>query len=335
MKTKVLRRVRSLLLIFALVVTAVSGSVTTVKAATKKIGEASGVAEAGVEIRVPFAVSASGDVDILFVLEQPTDTTITLYNGTGTMLSGLTDNPMSISASDYADASAMETDGYSYLDSWKLQQGNYFYGLVFASETNYTVGIEQTVPDPRISETKTVVTVGYTKNLSVTDGTVKSWTSSRKSIATVDKNGKVTAKKVGEVTITATLTDGTKLKCTVTVKENKYTAPKPTMSNATNGKGAIGAYSASFDKDGNLVVKVTVVNNTSYTLTKLKDVTLTVKNGSGTTVGTSTLSSKMVSIPPNSSRNYSATIKKSSLREKSADLRISTITCAGTYCYVY
>ena len=46
------------------------------------------------------------------------------------------------------------------------------------------------------------------------------WTTSDKKIATVDKNGKVKAKKAGKVTITCTAQDGSKktAKCTITVK---------------------------------------------------------------------------------------------------------------------
>ncbi|MCL2023638.1 MAG: Ig-like domain-containing protein [Oscillospiraceae bacterium] len=45
------------------------------------------------------------------------------------------------------------------------------------------------------------------------------WSSSNKKIAAVDKNGKVTAKKAGEVKITAQLAGGQKAVCTVTVKK--------------------------------------------------------------------------------------------------------------------
>jgi uncharacterized protein YjdB len=47
------------------------------------------------------------------------------------------------------------------------------------------------------------------------------WSSSNKSVATVDKNGKVTTKKAGKATITCTAADGSKVtaKCTVTVKQ--------------------------------------------------------------------------------------------------------------------
>ncbi len=69
-----------------------------------------------------------------------------------------------------------------------------------------------------ISKTKVTLTVGSAKKLRVSNGTVKSWKSSRKSVARVNSNGKVTAKKAGKATITAILTDGTKLKCKVIVK---------------------------------------------------------------------------------------------------------------------
>lgn len=44
------------------------------------------------------------------------------------------------------------------------------------------------------------------------------WTSSNKNIASVDKNGKVTAHKTGKVTITATATDGSNVSAKATVK---------------------------------------------------------------------------------------------------------------------
>ena len=71
-----------------------------------------------------------------------------------------------------------------------------------------------------ISKTKLNMTVGDTSTLSVSGTKEKiSWSSSKKSVATVDQNGKVTAKNAGSAVITATVA-GEKLTCNVTV-ENK------------------------------------------------------------------------------------------------------------------
>lgn len=83
-----------------------------------------------------------------------------------------------------------------------------------------------------LSKTTLSIVEGSTSTLTATikptDATNKgvTWSSSDTNIATVDANGKVTAKSVGTATITVTTKDGTKTaKCTVTVTEKvfKYT----------------------------------------------------------------------------------------------------------------
>ena len=64
------------------------------------------------------------------------------------------------------------------------------------------------------------------------------WSSSDEAVATVDTNGKVTAKAAGEATITATAADGSgkSATCTVTVKPAEYT-----VTVQTNGNGSASA----------------------------------------------------------------------------------------------
>lgn len=91
------------------------------------------------------------------------------------------------------------------------------------------------VKTPKISATKVTLKSAQTKTLKVTNGKVKTWSTSSKKIATVSK-GKVVALTKGRVRITATLTNGKKLYCYVTVT----TSPKlsRTTLNLKKGKTA-------------------------------------------------------------------------------------------------
>lgn len=79
------------------------------------------------------------------------------------------------------------------------------------SKTKVTLKVNQTY------QLKAAVTPGNATNKKVT------WKSSNNKVATVDAKGKVTAKKAGSVTITATAADGSKKKstCKITVKSNQ------------------------------------------------------------------------------------------------------------------
>ena len=77
----------------------------------------------------------------------------------------------------------------------------------------------------KLNKTKLSMKIGDSKKLTakitpenVTDTTIK-WKSSNKKVATVDKNGKVTAKKKGTCVITAVTSNGKKAKCKITVKK--------------------------------------------------------------------------------------------------------------------
>ena len=87
-------------------------------------------------------------------------------------------------------------------------------------------------PAPKINKTKASVKAGGTVTLKVADGTVKSWTTSNRKVATVSK-GKVTGLKKGSAIITATTTTGKKLTCKMTVT----TSPKLSKKSVTVKKG--------------------------------------------------------------------------------------------------
>lgn len=71
----------------------------------------------------------------------------------------------------------------------------------------------------KLNKTKATLYVGDTLSLNISGTTSKvKWTSSNKKVATVNNTGKVTAKSVGSVTITASISD-IKCTCKITVKE--------------------------------------------------------------------------------------------------------------------
>jgi hypothetical protein len=88
--------------------------------------------------------------------------------------------------------------------------------------TKKTKTIEKLKPVIKLSATSATLKKGKTKTITVVKmaygDSVKSWASSNKKIATVSKNGKITAKKKGTATITVKLKSGKKATVKVKVK---------------------------------------------------------------------------------------------------------------------
>ncbi len=76
-----------------------------------------------------------------------------------------------------------------------------------------------TVKNPYLKTTKVSVYAGKTKTLKLVGADIKAVSSSDKSIVTIAKSGKLTAKKAGSATVTVKDSNGTKHKCKVTVKK--------------------------------------------------------------------------------------------------------------------
>lgn len=345
MKTTVSKKISSLVLALAIAFTAVLSTAAPVQAATKSnvlkgaaLADAYGTANAGEEVRVPFTVDKAGNVDMLIAVTQPTSTNVALYTANGALVPDASgSNPFTVSASEYMDLSSVGINAYGYMDGWtSLSAGDYIYSCTFTDAVQYEIMIDQEVAEPKLNQTSATITAGFTKKLSVTDGKAKSWSSSNKKVATVDSKGKVTAKKKGNATITVKCTDGTTLKCKITVKANEYTARKITTSDVTYGESALSPYKISFDKKGNLVIKARYVNRMSHKVVELRNIKIVVKDANGKTVGTYKQSKKKVSVSSGSTKDFTFTIKKSSLKKKKADLRGGDVDVYGTsYYYVY
>lgn len=130
-------------------------------------------------------------------------------------------------------ASGVQIEAYSVEDKGKGVSFNvYCYNVQPGITIDYTNGDSKlsdgTIASITLNYTKYALEVGQSKTLvAVTspESAVKSvtWYSSNNKIATVSKNGKVTAVKAGTVTITAKTSNGLKATCKVTVKEKSDT----------------------------------------------------------------------------------------------------------------
>ena len=143
----------------------------------------------------------------------------------------------------------VDTTSTSYIDKDVSSGKTYIYTVrcINSSATKFTSGYDSkgvTVttsvkPSVKLDKTSLTLTKGktYTLKTAVT-GTNKavSWSSSNSSVASVDKNGKVTAKTKGTATITAKV-DGISASCKVTVNEPAKTTIKLDKTKVTLGAG--------------------------------------------------------------------------------------------------
>ena len=143
----------------------------------------------------------------------------------------------------------VDTTSTSYIDKDVSSGKTYTYTVrcINSSANKFTSGYDAkgvTVTTPvktsvKLDRTSLTLTKGktYTLKTAVT-GTNKavSWSSSNSSVASVDKNGKVTAKTKGNATITAKV-DGVSASCKVTVNESAKTTIKLDKTKVTLGAG--------------------------------------------------------------------------------------------------
>ena len=143
----------------------------------------------------------------------------------------------------------VDTTSTSYIDNKVSSGKTYTYTVrcINSSANKFTSGYDSkgvTVTTPvkpsvKLDKTSLTLTKGKTYTLKTTvTGTNKavSWSSSNSSVASVDKNGKVTAKTKGNTTITAKV-DGVSASCKVTVNEPAKTTIKLDKTKVTLGAG--------------------------------------------------------------------------------------------------
>ena len=317
------KKLGSLFLAFAILLTAVVCDVTPVQAASStevltSVYYEGGMVTGGQAAVVPFTLTANDGFKVYIIAQNPVEVDLQLYDSEKNALTEVKTGTTDM----YDEVSLGEETGYLLVHTFtNVTAGDYYYAMQFAQDTQVVVEIDQI--NTASVQPKATITAGFTKKLSVSGTKVKKWESRNKAIATVDKNGKVTAKKKGKTKIVATLADGkTKLECTVTVAENKYSDTKVTLNDCKYNTWGMAAYKAAFDKNGNLVINTQVANNHGYKrLTELRNFKIVVKDANGKTVATYKQSKVAVSVSTQSTKGYTFTIKKADLKKKKADLR--------------
>lgn len=101
--------------------------------------------------------------------------------------------------------------------------------LILCSFMSFFIVPADALSKVKLNKTKTTLYVGQSTTLKLSGAKVKKWKSNDKNIATVNKNGKVVAKKKGTTTIVATTKNGKTYKCKVTVKNVSLNKTKVTL----------------------------------------------------------------------------------------------------------
>jgi hypothetical protein len=216
-----------------------------------------------------------------------------------------------------------------------MPAGDYTVKINFAADAQYIFYVDMQKLSATLNMTTATVTVGFKTTLKVDNTTEEiTWSTSKKSVATVSKKGVVTGKKAGTATITATTASGQKLTCKVTVKANAYTEKKATTSDVYYG-GVFQVYKATYASNGDLTLKCRFINKCGYKVNKLTGIKITFKTAAGKTIGTYSASSKKLTVANGESKDFTLTIKKSKLKIKNADLRNASYTNSGQYEYRY
>lgn len=146
-------------------------------------------------------LNVTADLEINVFVPAPIGVTFTIKNSSGKVVG----NPMVLT--NYDDSWILDGRGwytYKYVVN-QLKKGSYSVEYVFDQETKFDAKIVQLSNNVSLSSNKLSITKGFVKTLKVNNGVATSWTSSNSSVASVNRKGKITGKKIGTTTVTAHL----------------------------------------------------------------------------------------------------------------------------------
>lgn len=329
MKNFSVKKVAGFVLALALAVTSICSNTMTVHAESNYVNIMHKISTATTNTPIRYNFSLSRKSDIYFIIRTNERTGVTI-----SVKEPEHDTPVKtvyLPASNPNWEYIKDTGIYMNTSTVNLEMGNYILELCFENDVNYDLSMNQISLEAKLNKSKVIITKGFTTQLKVNGGTISSCSSKNKSIATVTNKGKITAKKAGKTKINVKLTNGKTLTCNVTVKNNKYSAKKISISDTLYNSYDMKAYSASFDSKGNLVVKFIVANNSYGQLRSIPNFKITVKDSKKDVVASYKKSSYSVNVKSYSDKSYTVTIPKSALKKSKnkIDLRTSTITISG------
>lgn len=226
-----------------------------------------------------------------------------------------------------------KTGIYSNKHTMHLPAGDYILEMNFENEVNYDMNLSRISETAKLNYTKLDLTKGFSRQLKVDGGKIKSYSSSKKNVATVTNSGKIAAKKNGKTTIKVHLTNGTTLSCKVTVKSNKYKAKKIAIKDVVYNTSEMKAYNAAFDSKGNLVLKFKLVNNSYGKITNVSNFRVTITDSSKKKVVSYSKKNYTTNVASYSDKECTVTIPKSALKKnyKKIDLRTAKISITGKF----
>ena len=329
MKTNTYKKIVSIMLAFVMVCTSIFIQPISVNAGDSYVNILHKVstAEGNVPIKYNFSLSRKSDIFFVIRTNERSGVTINIKEP------GHDIPKATVTLAETNPNWQYDRDSGIYQNTAgiKLNAGKYILELQFDIGVNFDLSMNQLSPIAKLDKSNVSITKGFTTQLKVNGGTISSCSSKDKSIATVTNKGKITAKKTGKTKINVKLTNGKILTCNVTVKSNKYSAKKISISDTLYNSYDMKAYSVSFDSKGNLVVKFIVANNSYGQLKSIPNFKITVKDSKKKVVASYKKSSYSVNVKSYSDKSYTVTIPKSALKKSKnkIDLRTSTITVSG------
>lgn len=280
-------------------------------------------ATAGQSVSRSFTLSSEGDLTLGVYTPAKCNFTYQISQSNGTVVYG----PKSVTAFDSLWAITTDNIPVYPIAISNVTVGTFQITLVFNDDTQFQMRgflSPSAKPTPSLDTKSIIVTKGFQDKVNVLNagGAKFTYTSSNSKVASVNASGTVTGKKKGTATITVKNGNTVVGTCKVTVKDNVYSTSKLSISKAPRGRVSSNTYNVSYDKKGNLVVKVRIINRFGRVAKKLKSFKVTVWNEKGKKIGTYSVKNKTINLKNGKAKTLTCKIKKSKLKiKKVQDLR--------------